>query len=99
MGFLEEDESIVHTRKCDGKNLVEGEEEEHDDDFKARNRNYENRIAKFLFEDGKDTVKIARFKESKGVHEVAYLHDLKQELFIEEDESEFLDGTDAQYNW
>ena len=34
VGFLEEDESIVHTRKCDGKNLVEGEEEEHDDDFK-----------------------------------------------------------------
>ena len=24
VGFLEEDESIVHTRKCDGKNLVEG---------------------------------------------------------------------------
>ena len=61
------------------------EEEEDDDEFEARNHNYVNRIAKFLYDDGKwYKLRILKFKKSKRAHECIYLQDKsRQDLFID----------------
>ena len=84
--------------------VVEEEEEEDDDEFEARNRNYVNRIAKFLYDDGKwYKLRILKFKKSKRTHECIYLRDKsRQDLFIdtaiELGKLQFLDGGEQKSN-
>ena len=86
----------------DAEDVVE--EEEDDDDFEARNHNYVNRIAKFLYDDGKwYKLRISKFKKSKGAHECIYLQDKsRQDLFIdtcvELGKLQFLDGGEQKSN-
>ena len=84
-----------------GGDVVEKEE---DDDFEARNHNYVNRIAKFLYDDGKwYKLRISKFKKSKGAHECIYLQDKsRQDLFIDRcvelGKLQFLDGGEQKSN-